>query len=78
MATIHHLHRIVELPPTDAPDLIDALRQRAIWHERHRSFGERLVDFFRLNGEMAVGLIVGSAFGCLLTVALAWVWSWFL
>jgi F0F1-type ATP synthase assembly protein I len=34
--------------------------------------GERLVDFFRFNGEFIVGMLVGIAIGGLLTTALAY------
>jgi F0F1-type ATP synthase assembly protein I len=34
--------------------------------------GDRLVDFFRFNGEFIVGMLVGIAIGGLLTTALAY------
>jgi hypothetical protein len=37
------------------------------------TFGERLVTFFRFNGDLLTGILVGIALGGLLTSALAYV-----
>jgi hypothetical protein len=54
----------------DRPDLfrsfVDGIRPI-----RRSTLAERMVEFFRHRGDLLVGLIAGTGFGCLLTAALA-------
>jgi hypothetical protein len=56
--------------PQSPPDLYRSLCDIDIAGD-DPMLGESMVEFFRHRGDLIVGLIAGTGFGCLLTAALA-------